>query len=481
MTTSKDAAGSAAGDPKVVSAAQYDAGDDLDLVDEKPLSWFDVSAMGTGEMLFTAGWAWIVYIASSYGIKWTIIGFIGGAVVINIAWWLYREMITAVPEPGSIQSYGREARIFSLGTSYFILYAPVYGAFMWLELLVAQGLFSLLFPSVPTGIWPYVIIVPVLVLNLMGRQITGKVQAALVVITLIGDVILAIGIWWLVADSGAWAANWESPTPITFLTLFTVAGLWLGIMAGILEVQQVLVDEWKNFFQSRDVGLLSAAWQLWGRQLPLALAVLASAPLAALVVMPVPTVGVVQAKFGEFTSSPLFYLALATMLIATYTTLSVFFMAMGKIVALYSQQGALPRVLGRYSSRSVPWVAILLLAAFALIGVYWQDFTFVQAALSTWSVTLYFVMALFYLRMRARKDLDRPLRAKYGVPLAVFLLIYTALIAIGIIALNWEAAVSWFVLVAVIALYDKFVVPRTKRGGFYRAQVTRLRTDATRL
>src|SRR5258705_6088996 len=33
----------------------------------------------------------------------------------------------------------------------------------------------------------------------------------------------------------------------------------------------------------------------------------------------------------------LFYLALFAMLIATYTTLSVYFMAMGKILALYSR------------------------------------------------------------------------------------------------------------------------------------------------
>jgi amino acid transporter len=470
MTTSKE-----------VPEGQYEDGDDVGLVDEKPLSWFDVSAMGTGEMLFTAGWAWIVFIASAYGIKWTLIGFVAGAVVINIAWWLYREMITAVPEPGSIQSYGREAGLFSLGTSYFILYAPVYGAFMWLELLIAEGLLSLLFPDVPVAIWPYVVIIPVVALNLMGHQITGKVQAALVVITLVGDIVLAVGVWWLFADSGFWAANWESPSPINWLTLFTVGGLWLGIMAGILEVQQVLVDEWQNFKQSRDVGLLSAAWQLWIRQIPLAFGILASAPLAALLLLPVPTVGIVQERLGQATTHPLFYLALITMLIATYTTLSVFFMAMGKIVALYAQQGALPRAFGRYSSRSVPWVAILVLAAFALIGVYWRDFTFIVHMLSMWSATLYFLMALFFIRMRARKNLDRPLTVRYGVPLAVFLLIYTALIALGITVLDWHAAAAWFGLVIVIALYDKFVVPRTKRGGHYRAQVLRQRTDATRL
>lgn len=467
---------------KEVPEGQYDdSGGDIDLVDEKPLNWFDVSAMGTGEMLFTAGWAWIVFIASSYGIKWTIIGFVLGAIVINLAWWLYREMITAAPEPGMIQSFGREAGMFSLGSAYLILYAPVYGAFMWLELFVAQGLLTLLFPAAPTGIWPYVVILPVLALNLLGHQITGKTQAVLVVVTLVGDIVLAVGLWWVVADSGVWAANWESPSPITWLTPFIVAGLWIGIMAGILEVQQVVVDEWRNFAVSRDVGLLSAAYGLWIRQIPLALAVLASAPLVALLAMPVPTVGVVQERVAEYQGHPLFYLALLTMLVATYTTLSVFFMAMGRLVALYAQQGALPRVLARYSSRAVPWVAIVALALFALIGVYWTNWAAVVHILGAWAVTLYFVVALFYLRMRSRKDLDRPLTARYGVPVAVVLLVYTALIAFGIFSLDWKAAVAWVAIVVVVVLYDKFVVPRTKRGGFYREQVTRQRTDATRL
>ncbi|MDN5932098.1 MAG: amino acid permease, partial [Pseudonocardia sp.] len=350
-----------------------------------------------------------------------------------------------------------------------------------LELFVAQGLLTLLFPAAPTGIWPYVVILPVLALNLLGHQITGKTQAVLVAITLVGDIVLAVGLWWVVADSGIWAANWESPSPITWLTPFIVAGLWIGIMAGILEVQQVVVDEWRNFAVSRDVGLLSAAYGLWIRQIPLALAVLASAPLVALLAMPVPTVGVVQERVAEYQGHPLFYLALLTMLVATYTTLSVFFMAMGRLVALYAQQGALPRVLARYSSRAVPWVAIVALALFALIGVYWTNWAAVVHILGAWAVTLYFVVALFYLRMRSRKDLDRPLTARYGVPVAVVLLVYTALIAFGIFSLDWKAAAAWVAIVVVVVLYDKFVVPRTKRGGFYREQVTRQRTDATRL
>lgn len=464
-------------DPAAAASLDGDF-EDIELVNEKALTWFDVSAIGTGEMLFTAGWAWIVFIAASYGIMWTLLGFFGGILVIHTAWWLYREMITAVPEPGSLQSYAREAGVFSLGTSYLILYAPVYGGFMWLELEVARGLLETLIPSVPHGLWAYIVLLPVLGLNLMGHQITGKVQSALVVITLIGDILLGIFVIVLIANARDWSANWGSPSPVHWYTFFVAAGLWLGIMAGIMEVQQVLVDEWQDFPRSRDIGLLSAGWQLWIRQIPLAFAMLSSLPLAALAVLPVPSVGVVEHKFGH---NALFYLALATMLVATFTTLSVYFMGMGRIVALYAQQGALPRVIGRYSSRSVPWVAIVLLAAFALIGAYWANFSFVASVLSTWSVTLYFFVAVFYLLMKRRKDLDRPLTSKFGTPLAIFLLCYTGVIGASIVATTWKPSLTWFAIVAAVVLYDMFVVPRTKRGKFYRAQVLRRRTSAARL
>ncbi len=465
--------------PSESSLDDFDnSGDDIQLVNEKALNWFDVSCIGTGEMLFTAGFAWIVYIASLYGIKWTIVGFCGGAVVIHCAWWLYREMITAVPEPGSIQSYAREAGMFSIGTSYFVGYAPVYGAFMWLELQVAQGLFHSLFPMVANWLWPYIIILPVVALNLMGNQVTGKVQTILVVLTLLGDGFAAIFCWIYFANHHYFAMNWGSPSPVNWMTPFTVTGFWIGIMAGILEVQQILVDEWSDFPKSRDIGLLSAAWQLWGRQIPLIAAVLCALPLATLSVMAVPTVELVRARVGV---GPLFDLVLVSMLIATYTTFSVFFMAEGRVLALYSQQGALPRVVGQYSSKAVPWVAILLLAAFALIGAYFTNTAFVISMLSNWSASLYFVIALLFLGMRRRKTLDRPLKVKFGVPVAVFVLIFTAVIAYSIFVSDWQAGVAWYAAVAAFVIYDAVIVPRTKRGGHYRAQVLRQRTSAVRL
>ena len=51
------------------------------------------------------------------------------------------------------------------------------------------------------------------------------------------------------------------------------------------------------------------------------------------------------------------------------------------------------------------------------------------SVLSTWSVTLYFVVALFYLLLKRRTDLDRPIDSKFGTPIAWFLLCYTAAIA----------------------------------------------------
>jgi amino acid transporter len=459
--------------------ADFDAtGDDIELVNEKALTWFDVSAIGTGEMLFTAGWAWIMYVAASYGTKWLLIGFVGGAAIIHLAWWLYREMITAVPEPGSLQSFAREAGIFSVGTTYFVGYTAIYGAFLWLELIAAKGLLSAFIPGVPTWIWPFVVIAPVVGINLMGHQITGKFQSILVIVTLIGDLTLAILFWHLLSDRQIWASNWESPTQVNWMTPFAVTGMWIGVMAGIMEVQQVLVDEWSDFRKCRDVGLLSAAWQLWVREVPLALGLLAAAPVAALALMPVPAVEVVHERLGQH---PVFYLAIAMMLVATFTTISVYFMAMAKVLALYAQQGALPRVVGRYSSRSVPWVAIMILAAFALAGSFFTNFDFIVDVLSEWSATLYFVVALFFLGMRRRKDLDRPVVAAFGVPVAYIILAVTTLVAVSVFLRNWQAGIVWYGACGAFIAYDHYIVPRTKRGGFYRAQVLRRRTSAVRL
>jgi amino acid transporter len=312
----------------------------------------------------------------------------------------------------------------------------------------------------------------------MGHQITGKVQAVLVTITLVGDILLGVCIWWLLADRNVWAANWAPPTGITWLSIFAVTGLWLAAMAGILEVQQVLVDEWIDFKQSRDVGLLSAAYQLWARQLPVALGLFATFPIGLLAIMPVPTVQAVQQKLGH---GALFYLSLITMLVATYTTLSVYFMAEGKVLALYAQQGALPRIIGRYSSRSVPWVALIILLLMAIVGGFLPGYDFIINTLACWSATLYLVVAIVFIRMRRRKDLDRPLVAPFGLPIAFGLLAVTSLIALSSVVNNWRAAATWVGFISVIILYDWLVVPRTERGRFYRTQVLRRRMSAARL
>jgi hypothetical protein len=88
---------------------------------------------------------------------------------------------------------------------------------------------------------------------------------------------------------------------------------------------------------------------------------------------------------------------------------------------------------------------------------------------------------LFYLLMKRRKDLDRPLTSKFGTPLAYFLLAYTGVIGGSIVATTWKPSLTWFAIVAAVVLYDMFVVPHTKRGKYYRAQVLRRRTSAARL
>jgi amino acid transporter len=451
--------------------------DDTEVAGERPLTWFDVSAIGSGEMLATNIWAWIIFIALSFGIKWTLFGFVGGAVVIGCAWYLYREMVTAVPEPGMLQSYGREGKLFSVGTAYFLLYVPVYGAFMWLEFQVVSGLLTEVWPAVPKDLWPIIVIVPIALINLAGHQITGKIQSAAVTMVLAVDIVAGFLIWkaW---KAGIWHANWAPFEKVGALGFFVVTALWLAQMAGILEVQQILVDEWREFKKSRDIGLPFAFFQLALTAGLLGIGVMGLEPMNTMGKEPVPTVDAVGGVYGHHW---LYIVMVIFALLGTVTTFNVYFMAMGRILALYSMQGALPKIFARYSRFAVPWFSILVLLVLSLVGAYWTNWSFIANMLSTWSVTLYFFVALFFLRMRRNRRLQRPLKQRFGSVVAWFLMAYTAVIAYAVMKSNLKASLAWFGVVVLVVLYDHFVVPRTKRGKHYRAQVLRPRLDANRL
>src|SRR3954451_24460079 len=236
------------------TASDFDEFDDVELVGHRPLNWFDISTIGSGEFLAMLTWGFIVYIASIYGLKWGLIGFVLGIVVMAAVWWLYREMFTAVPEAGWIQSWSREAGLFSLGTSYFILFVPVYAAFMWLEFAVATALLHSLVPGVDKHIWPLLLILPVAFINLAGFQITAKFQALLVTIMLVLNVVLGILIC-THFKSSVWSYNWHPHGPPGVIGVFTVVGLWIALMAGCLQAQTILVDDWDDFKSGRDLGM----------------------------------------------------------------------------------------------------------------------------------------------------------------------------------------------------------------------------------
>ncbi len=67
-----------------VAAGSDAAFDDVELVGERRLTWFDVSTIGSGEFLAMLTWGFIVYIASVYGLKWGIVGFVIAAAVMFV-------------------------------------------------------------------------------------------------------------------------------------------------------------------------------------------------------------------------------------------------------------------------------------------------------------------------------------------------------------------------------------------------------------
>lgn len=460
------------------SPAVSTSADELELVGERKLTWFDVSAIGSGEFLAMLTWGFIVYIASVYGLKWAIVGFVIAAVLMVVAWWLYREMITAVPETGWIQSWSREAGLFSLGTAYFILFVPVYAAFMWLEFQIAGLLLQSLAPGVDHHLWPLVLLGPIALLNLVGFQITAKLQAFLVSVLLALNVLLGILVW-THFDSSVWSANLKGLSAPGIVGLFTVVGLWIALMAGSLEAQAIHVDDWEDFEKTRSWGMLGGLAELYFLEFVVGVGVMGVFPITKLLTFAVPPVSFIHVTYG---GGLLYVLVLIWVFVGNATTFNVYFMAMGKTVAAYAQQGALPRILGRYSTRgAVPWAAILLLIVIALAGAYWTNWTFVVHMVSAWAVTLYIAAALCFLGMRRNKKLDRPVVSRFGVPLAVLLIIAAGLMAYGVLKAYPAPSYVWFGLVAVFAAYDYFIVPRTPRGRRYRQAVLQRRESAARL
>jgi amino acid transporter len=451
--------------------------DDLELIGEKRLTWFDVSAIGSGEFLAVLTWGFIVYIASLYGLKWALVAFVIGMALMLVVWRLYREMVTAVPEAGWIQSWSREAGLFSVGTSYFILFVPVYAAFMWLEFATATALFQFLVPHVDKIVWPIVLIAPIAVLNLAGFQITAKLQSTLVMMMLVLNVVLGILIW-SHFNSSVWSANWHGATAPGLIGVFTLAGLWIALMAGCMEAQAILVDDWDDFEKSRDRGMPMGLIELFFLEFVVGIGVLGVFPIAKLFTFPVPPVGFVDGTYGR---GFLFAIVLIFVIIGNSTTFNVYFMTMGQTISTYAQQGALPRFFGTYSTRAVPWVAIVFLVALAMAGAYWTGYTFIVHMVGAWAVTLYAVVALCFLGMRRNRKLERPIVVKFGVPIAILVLAGSILMAYGILKQYPAPSYVWFGVVGVVALYDHFVVPRTARGKRYRSSVLQRRESAERL
>lgn len=433
---------------------------------------FDIGAIGTGEMIMNVEWVFMVLIVLEFGLGFSLAALVLAVAVMAGMYYLYRELITAVPEPGWMQSYARESGLFSIGSSMFIMYVVVFTAFEWGEMHILTSLFHGLVPAVPSWLWPPIMILPMLVINLLGHQITGKIQTIMVAAVLACDAGFAIGLGFVI-KSKVLAANWHPPvgSHFGFHDFMLAASFWLAIYVGY-EISIVVLDEWKDVNRGVRIGLPFALIGVLVTYLIMLFAIVGTTPIATAANYAIPHVGAVHAHFPYWA----YIVILGFALIASHTSINIYFMACGKQIAAYSMQGALPRVFSRYSSRSaVPWVAILFLTAATLVGSYLTTNNFILAAMSTFATNYYMVIPIFYLLMRRNKNLPRPIKARFGVPVAIFVSAACAIMFYYTALSNLGAFAFWVGLVVAIALYDHFVVPRTKRGAMYRQELLRKR------
>jgi amino acid transporter len=447
-----------------------------------PFGWFDVGAVGTGEMILNVEWVFMVFIVSIYGLGFSLLA-LGLTFLIMLGmYYIYRDMISAIPEPGWMQSYGREAGhaikqkfFFSIGSALFISYVVVFAAFLWGEVHVLTALGEQLVPAVPSWLWAPIMILPMTGINLLGHQITAKVQTILVTAVIAIDILFAVALFFY-AKSDVLAANWSMPagTSADFTSLLTAASYWLAIYVGY-EIAIVVLDEWKDVNKGIRIGIPFALLGVLGTYLVMLFAIMGTTDIKTALGFAIPHIGAVQAHFPTWA----YVIILCFALIASHTSINIFFMACGKQLAMYSQQGALPRIFSAYSRRgAVPWFSICFLSAVTIAGAYVTTNQFILAAMATFATTYYFVMPIFYLLLTRNQNLPRPSKSRFGVPVAILISVTCAIMFYYTVVADWQAAVFWVAIVAVIALYDFFVVPHTPRGRLYREELLRPRETA---
>jgi len=264
-----------------------------------------------------------------------------------------------------------------------------------------------------------VIIGPVVALNLYGTQITGKSPVGsrgrhAGGRRVPGDRRLDAG--FRTARCGR--ATGESPTPITWISPFHVTALWIGNHG---RRSRGPAGGWSTngtiFHRSRDIGLLSAAWQLWARADSVCVSRCSRRFPWPRWAADVGADGRDRAGQARHWSAVL-HRARQHAGCDVHDAERFFFMAEGQGAGpFYAQAGARYRRRSGATPRgSVPWGGDRLSRGVSRSPARTSPRSTLSSRCSRCGPRrLYLVIAIFFLRMRASKTLERPLEVKYGV------------------------------------------------------------------
>ncbi|MER1987870.1 MAG: APC family permease [Solibacillus sp.] len=326
----------------------------------------------------------------------------------------YAELSSILPGAGMIGDYtsvamGRFFAIIAVLGGYLVLTVTV-GP---LETLTASAAVQHLFPSVNTIVIAFVLLFIFLIINILGVEIFGTIQLAVVLILMIGTA--SFGVFGLL-DVGTVNASVASEfNPFGWSTVFQAFAMGLWLFIGI-EYVIPLGDEVKNPEKTIPLAMICGLLTIFVVDMLFGFALTRHMSLDVLSASATPQIDGAVAMFGQIGG---IIMSLLTML-AAISTINSSFAAVPRMFYGLARQGLLPKVFQyvhpkfRTPSFSIVFVFLLFgLPLFIVESTITMFTTLLLSASITWLIS-YIIAQINVLILRKRyPQMARPFKAPF--------------------------------------------------------------------
>lgn len=379
----------------------------------------------------------MVALGNGYGVSgpaYSIVAF-GALIVILCVALSYSEMAAMIPGAGMVGEYtlpalGKLPALFAVLAGYIVLVGTDGGTNM---IVGGQSLEAL--TGIPWYVCVSVILIFLVLVNLMGVAVFGKVQSILAIgmMTLLG----VLGLWGLTGIGTMEPLAVQPPfSPLSWQEQAGTLGLAIWLFIG-MEFVAPLAEEVKNPGRTIPIAMLFGCFTIWLVDLFFGLGVTKYIALDVLAQSTIPHVAGAEAMLGK----PGLVIMSIVSILAAVTTCDTYLVAVPRMLYGLSKEGLLPKVFAWLHPKTrTPWYGIFFVVGLILIVLVYAfvnnaniDFVtmMIAVACGTWLMS-YMITQIDVIVLRIKyPDAVRPFKTPlYPIPqivgiIACMYMIYT--------------------------------------------------------